>query len=100
MKFFKPQKAAYPQMIALAALLAAATLYVLFIYLTELPRLAKIVSAIITLLVMMAGYFHLKHLIFPDVEHGVIRSLRTYNLLALVYCYLCMAEIKKGRNET
>ena len=81
------------RLIALAAPIAAAALYVLFIYLIDLPPLAKIIAAIITVLNMMAGYYHLKHLILPDVEHGVIRCLRTYNLLALVYGYLCMVEM-------
>jgi hypothetical protein len=29
----------------------------------------------------------------PDVDYGVIRSIRLYNLLALVYSLLCMAEM-------
>ena len=41
----------------------------------------------------MAAYFHLKHLVIPDVEYGLIRAIRSYNLLALIYAYLCMAEM-------
>ena len=28
-----------------------------------------------------------------DVEYGLIRAIRSYNLLALIYAYLCMAEM-------
>ncbi len=39
------------------------------------------------------SYFHLKHLIIPDVQFGVVRSLRMYNLQALIYAFLCMLEM-------
>ena len=76
-----------------AAPVAAAALYILFIFFTDLPDFAKIVSALITIFVMQASYFHLKHLIFPDVDFGVIKYLKPYNLVALIYTFLCMAEM-------
>ena len=53
----------------------------------------KIVSGIISVVVIGASYFNLKHLIIPDVDYGVIRCLRQYNLLALIYECLCMADL-------
>ena len=81
------------RIIPFAAPAAAAVLYVLFLFGTSLPTYAQIVSAVITILVMHASYYHLKHLIFPDVDYGVIKCLKPYNLLALIYSFLCMAEM-------
>ena len=46
-----------------------------------------------TLIIAMAAYYHLKHVIIKDVAFGLIRVIRGYNILALVYAFLCMAEI-------
>ena len=81
------------RLIALVAPVAALVLYILFVGLTDLPRSVKIASALVTIFVMQASYFHLKHLIFPDVDLGIIKCLRRYNLLALIYTFLCMAEM-------
>ena len=34
-----------------------------------------------------------KFSLIDDVDHGVIRSLRSYNLLALIYAALCLMEV-------
>ena len=81
------------RIIALAAPISAAVLYIIFILIADVPLFAKIISAVITILVMHAGYYHLKHLIFPDVDYGVIKCLKPYNLLGLIYAFLCMAEM-------
>lgn len=81
------------RIISFAAPVVAAGLYILFLFLTDLPIFARVVSAVITVFVMQASYFHLKHLIFPDVDYGVIRCLKPYNLLALIYTFLCMVEM-------
>lgn len=52
-----------------------------------------IVNGVLTLVIMLASYYHLKHLIIPDVEDGIIRHIRQYNLVALVYALLCMLEM-------
>lgn len=41
----------------------------------------------------LASYFHLKHLIMKDSGNGMIKSMRSYNLLALVYAVLCLMEV-------
>ena len=81
------------RLIAISAPAAALILYILFILFTELPKSVKIASALVTLFVMAASYFHLKHLIFPDVDFGVIKCLKPYNLLALIYTFLCLSEM-------
>ena len=54
---------------------------------------STIAQGIVTLFIAQASYFHLKHLIIKDVDYGLIRSIRSYNLLALVYALLCMLEM-------
>ena len=81
------------RLISLAAPVSALVLYIIFVWFTDLPRSVKIASALVTVFVMQASYFHLKHLIFPDVDLGIIKCLRRYNLLALIYTFLCMAEM-------
>ena len=81
------------RLISIAAPVSALVLYIIFVWFTDLPRSVKIASALVTVFVMQASYFHLKHLIFPDVDLGIIKCLRRYNLLALIYTFLCMAEM-------
>ena len=45
------------------------------------------------LFLALASYLHLKHLIIEDVSFGLIKSIRSYNLLALVYAALCLSEV-------
>lgn len=45
------------------------------------------------LFVALASYYHLKHLIIEDVSFGLIRSIRSYNLLSLIYALLCIMEV-------
>ena len=81
------------RLLALAAPVLALVFHVLMIVFTELPTFAKIVSSIVSVLVMHASYYHLKHLIFPSADYGLIKWLKPYNLLALIYTFLCMAEM-------
>ena len=81
------------RIISFAAPAAALILYILYIIFINLPGSVKIASGLVTLFVMPASYFHLKHLIFPDADNGVIKCLRPYNLLALLYTFLCLAEM-------
>lgn len=52
-----------------------------------------VVSGVEALVIALASYYHLKHFIIPDIDYGVIRSIRKYNLMALIYAFLCMAEL-------
>ena len=76
----------------------AAPAVVLIDYLTlflfaDQPTLTKVIAGIISVVVGAASYFNLKHLIIPDVDYGVVRCLRQYNLLALIYEFLCLADL-------
>ena len=84
---------------ALAAPIAVIALYLVFILLADTSVLEKSVSGAIAFFVLLASYFNLKHLIIPDIDFGVIRSMRRMNLFALIYEFLCIAEtITLSRN--
>lgn len=52
----------------------------------------KIVCFVVTYFAMQTSYYHLKHLIIPDVLYGVAKCIRSYNLLALLYTFSCVFE--------
>ncbi len=54
----------------------------------------KISCALVAAVIAAAAYYHLKHLIIPDVEDGIIRSIRGYNLIALLLCFLSLLELE------
>lgn len=81
------------RIIPLAAPVFCAALYVAFVLFANVSNFAKIVGAVITIFVMLATYYNLKHLIFPDVDFGVIKCLKVYNVLALLHSFLCLAEV-------
>ena len=60
-------------------------MYILFFLTAEISTMWKILGAVLTFFVIQSSYFNLKHLIFPDVDFGVVKCLRPYNLLVLIY---------------
>ena len=60
---------------------------------SDMSMLGKAIAAVIALFVAGSSYFNLKHLIFPDVDFGVINCLKPYNSLALFLEFSCLAEI-------
>ena len=81
------------RIIPLIAPIISAIIYLVFFAFKDYLPLVKIVSGIITIIVMGASYFNLKHLIFPDVDFGVIKCLKAYNILALIFEFLCIIEM-------
>lgn len=81
------------RLIPIAAPLAALVLYLVFLGFADTNALTKIVGAALTFFAVQSSYFNLKHLIFPDKNGGVLSGLRVYNLLALVYSFLCIFEM-------
>ena len=86
-KFFKYR------IIPVIAPLTAAALYIIFMLPYDIPKVSKIVGAVLTLFVMATMYFNFKHLIFPDVDFGVVNCLKAYNFVVLLYSLLCIAEM-------
>ena len=80
------------RIIALAAPLVAAAYWCVIAALEGINE-ATVSIGIAVLFIALAAYYHLKHLIISDVSFGLIRSIRSYNLLSLIYAVLCMLEI-------
>ena len=53
----------------------------------------KVIGAVTAAVIAAACYFHVKHLTIPDVDYGVVRCLRRFNALALVFAALCLLEM-------
>lgn len=70
---------------ALAAPAAFILLYVLLFLTADISMMWKILGGVMTFFVSLSTYFNLKHLIFPDVDFGVVKCLRPYNFLVLIY---------------
>ena len=81
------------RLIPLAAPAVSLAFYIIFVFFADVSRFAKIAGAIITVFVMLASYYNLKHFIFPDVEYGIICCLKLYNLLSLLYSFFCITEM-------
>ena len=79
-------------LIAFTAPAAAIVMYALLFLLGDSSLLWIILGAVLTVFALPASYFNLKHLIFPDVDFGVVKCLRPYNLLALIYTALIFTE--------
>ena len=80
------------RIIALAAPLVVAAIWVAVVVLAGFNE-ATITLGVVALFLALACYYHLKHLIIEDVSFGLVRSLRSYNLLALIYALLCILEV-------
>lgn len=76
---------------ALAAPLVILLLYLYFFANVQIVEL-KVVYGVVTLLIMQCAYYNFKHLIIFDVELGIVRCLRPYNALVLVYAAMSMLE--------
>lgn len=81
------------RIIPIAAPAVIILICVLYALIGETSTLTKIMGALITLFAIQSSYFNLKHLIFPDVEYGIIKCLKAYNLLALIYSIICVVEV-------
>ena len=53
----------------------------------------KISCGVVGWIIGAACYFHVKHLLIPDVDYGVVRCLRRYNALAVTLSVLTMLEM-------
>ncbi len=88
------------RLLALIAPVAAAVIFATMILAGDVSRQIKIQSAVMTILIMGTTYYCLKHFLFPDVDYGVINCLKSYNLLVLLFSFMCLVEkIAIGRQN-
>ena len=43
--------------------------------------------------ILLAMYYHIKHLIIPDVPNGIVRRIRLYNLIGIINCLTTLTKI-------
>lgn len=53
-------------------------------FLFDLPLSAQITNAVICVMIAMSAYYNLKHVFIPDVDMGILKCIRSYNLLSLI----------------
>lgn len=68
----------------------------LIVFFSNSPTEEKIITGVVMLFLAQCSYFNLKHLIIPDVDMGIIQSIRGYNLTALILTVLSAAELIAG----
>ena len=79
------------RLIALTAPAVALLLYLGFFF-NVADTEARIVQGVVTFFIMQCVYYNCKHVVIYDVEGGIIRALRRYNLLVLAYAFLSLLE--------
>lgn len=65
-------------------------IFLALIVFSGLELYMQIIYVVLFLPAILASYYNLKHLIIPDVELGILDSIRKYNLLALIMIALLM----------
>lgn len=56
----------------------------------------RLAVGVVTAFMLPCAYYHFKHIIIYDVEMGIIRQVRAYNILAVVYAFLVLLEYIAG----
>ena len=69
--------------------IAITLLYVLF-YMTAEGENVKYAVGITTIFMAMSVYYNFKHIIIYDVELGIVKQIKKYNIVAVVYTFLTM----------
>ncbi len=80
------------RIIAFAAPIVICAMWVI-IFVSKGLSQTTVAYGVEAVLIAMAAYYHLKHLIIKDVDFGLIKAIRQYNCLALIYAIVCMAEM-------
>ena len=83
----------------MAGITVTAIMYI-FIAISPAEAAEKITDAVVSVAIAAASYFHVKHIFIPDIDYGVVRCLRAYNMLALAYGVLCMLEMAAVANNS
>lgn len=64
-----------------------------FILMSSLSLSLKIVDGIIIFIIALSSYYNLKHLILPDVECGILKSIRKYNALIIAITIVTIVKL-------
>ena len=81
------------RLIPLIAPVAIAAAYAVIAALFEVTTLNKVTGSLVSVFAMLLSYISLKHLIWPADDTGLVKSLKPYNILTLVYALSCVAQM-------
>ncbi len=89
------------RLIGLIAPVVTICVYFVLFWLGDVSVLWKVQGGMLMVCVAPCSYYHLKHLILPDVDFGIVKSLRPYNFFALMYMISSVMECiaLKDQNE-
>lgn len=89
------------RLIGLIAPVVTICVYFVLFWVGDVSVLWKVQGGMLMVCVAPCSYYHLKHLILPDVDFGIVKSLRPYNFFALMYMISSVMECiaLKDQNE-
>lgn len=89
------------RLIGLIAPVVTICVYFILFWVGDVSVLWKVQGGMLMVCVAPCSYYHLKHLILPDVDFGIVKSLRPYNFFALMYMISSVMECiaLKDQNE-
>ncbi|MBO4679639.1 MAG: hypothetical protein J5626_08210 [Lachnospiraceae bacterium] len=79
------------RLISLSAPITVVLLYLAF-YMKVNNAELRIVYGVVSVFVALSSYYNFKHIIIYDVDLGIIRSIRMYNVLAVIYALFGMLK--------
>ena len=79
--------------IAMLAPAAIMAVYAFFTFGYDLKPINVVYGGVLTFVMALSSYYNLKHLILPDFGDGTLDSMRLYNLIALLYTFVCILEM-------
>ncbi len=79
------------RIISLAAPLLIMLIYLFFFMNVQSTEL-KAVYGVVTFFIIQCAYYNFKHIIIYDVDFGIVKCLRKYNVLALIYAIMSLLE--------
>ena len=81
------------RLIPLIAPAAIAAAYGVIAALFEVTVLNKVTGSLVSVFAMLLSYISLKHLILPADDAGLVKDLKYYNILTLIYSLSCVAQM-------
>lgn len=72
---------------------AEAAVAVSLLFVQRASIAVRISFLVLALLAGLAGYFNMKHALTPDVEGGIVRTLRKFNFVCILFEVLTLAEV-------
>ncbi len=69
------------------------SLSIVVLFTNQVSVSVRISYIVLSVFAGLAGYFNMKHFIVPDVENGIIQSIRKFNLISLIVEVFTIVEV-------